>query len=463
MVYKIFNTMHNHYLYDRQENRIVKINENEYSCFIETQKGNINENNVNIIKKFQKFGLCNENELCNIEHPYTDNLEFYLNERIEQITLQVTQNCNLRCDYCAYSGRYSNRKHSVKKMSLYTACKAVDFLVKHSRCTTRSVVGFYGGEPLLEIALIKNVISYIEDTYEGKEFNYVMTTNGTLLSDDIVDYLVEKKFSLMISLDGPENIHNKNRCFVNGIGSYQMIMKNLSRLKERYPEFYKKCSTNTVISPDLDYNCVENFLMKDDLLKNINTKVSFISDTGTNNPINYEENVFIEQRKDELKQLLIMLGEINDDCVNMLFGDYRQELHRKYAALTSGCLHTAKGHPGGPCIAGGRKTFIDTEGNIYPCEKIPETNEMMLGNIDTGFLIDKAKMMLNIAKITENQCKSCWAFIFCNSCVVSSIDEKGISVERRLKRCNGEKIAALETLKNIVRLQEYGYSFDYNF
>ena len=460
MVYKVFKANKNSYLYDRQENRVVKIEEADYQSFCELEKGIITEENERVINKYRSYGLCEENQLVEIEHPNSASLEFYLNEGMEQITLQVTQNCNLRCDYCAYSGKYNNRTHSKNRMSFETACKAVDFLIKHSRCTKKSIIGFYGGEPLLEINLIKKLIAHIEANYEGKEFTYAMTTNATLLTDEIVDYLVEKNIWLTISIDGPKSIHDLNRCFENGIGSYDIVIKNLARMKERYPDYYRNCSTNTVISPKQEYDCIQRFFMEDDVMDSLNSKVSFISDASTNRAIVYEDKVFIEQQKDELKQMLIMLGAIDQIPKNSLFGDYGHEIHRKYISLHMGGLHAKKGHPSGPCIAGGKKTFIDIDGNIYPCEKVPECNEMTLGNIHTGISVEKAKNMMNIARTTEKQCQNCWAFLFCTSCVVASLDEAGISAEKRLSKCNGVRRGTLEYLKNIMRLEEYGYRFE---
>jgi uncharacterized protein len=85
---------------------------------------------------------------------------------------------------------------------------------------------------------------------------------------------------------------------------------------------------------------------------------------------------------------------------------------------------------------------------------------MTLGNIQTGISVEKAKDMMNIARITEKQCQNCWAFLFCTSCVVASIDETGISAEKRLSKCNGVRRGTLEYLKNIMRLQEHGYRFE---
>lgn len=84
--------------------------------------------------------------------------------------MQVTQNCNLRCQYCVYSGSYINRVHNNKRMSVEVAKQAIDFLVKHSENSKEISIGFYGGEPLLEVPLIREVVDYAEGVFSGKNF-----------------------------------------------------------------------------------------------------------------------------------------------------------------------------------------------------------------------------------------------------------------------------------------------------
>lgn len=166
-----------------------------------------------------------------IEHPGTEIIEHYIKTRIQQLTLQVTQQCNLRCDYCAYSGIYDrNRIHSKLRMSFETAKKAIDFFLERSVERLDIFVSFYGGEPLLEFELIKQCVEYINNQAEGKRINYIMITNGTLLSDKVVDYLVENNFALSVSLDGSKE-HDVNRKFVNGEGSFDTIINNIKRIQ----------------------------------------------------------------------------------------------------------------------------------------------------------------------------------------------------------------------------------------
>lgn len=153
-----------------------------------------------------------------------------MNGNLRQLILQVTQNCNLRCKYCVYSGSYVNRTHTKKRMSFEIAKQAVDFYFAHNTNKDAGVISFYGGEPLLEMELIKKIVVYSEKLYEGKELRFNMTSNATLLTDEIADFLYEHNFNLTISLDGPEEVHNQSRVFADSkTGTFQCIIKNLEK------------------------------------------------------------------------------------------------------------------------------------------------------------------------------------------------------------------------------------------
>lgn len=104
-----------------------------------------------------------------VEHGEISLLESLYENNLNTIILQVTQNCNLRCQYCVYSGSYINRVHNNKRMSVEVAKQAIDFLVKHSENSKEISIGFYGGEPLLEVPLIREVVDYAEGVFSGKK------------------------------------------------------------------------------------------------------------------------------------------------------------------------------------------------------------------------------------------------------------------------------------------------------
>ncbi|MDL0414458.1 4Fe-4S cluster-binding domain-containing protein, partial [Clostridioides difficile] len=108
-------------------------------------------------------------------HPETKYIKYHIENNLSSIILQVTQNCNLRCDYCIYSGSYSNRVHTNKRMNIDVAKRSIDYLIKNSSQLNEVSVGFYGGEPLLEFDLIKQIVEYVKVVGEGKEIYFNLT------------------------------------------------------------------------------------------------------------------------------------------------------------------------------------------------------------------------------------------------------------------------------------------------
>lgn len=462
MAYIAFQTPEHYYLYDREKSRMPEISARTYEAIIAKCRGEEREEDAEIWENLHRQGFCLDSELKEIEHPASVMMEYHLNRKLGILILQVTQGCNLRCEYCAYSGKYHNRTHSNKRMSYETACRAVDFLIAHSTDQPRVTVGFYGGEPLLEFDLIRRVVAYVEKNYPGKEVGYNMTTNATLLTDEVVDYLVEKDFGLMFSLDGPKEIHDIHRKFADGKGSFDVVMKNLARMKERYPDFYRKCRTNTVISPQQDYKCMQDFFDTDEVLDSLGNGISLISDVGIREPVVYEEAFYIRQREETLKLYLSLLGEVEEEKVSGLYRSAADRLKRTHRELTYRGKLGKKNHPGGPCIVGEKKTFVTADGYLYPCEKLSETEELRIGSLDTGFDVARAIELQNIGKTTEEACKKCWAFLFCESCVAASLDENGMNAESRLRHCKQVKAGALSSLRDYALMQELGFDFEKN-
>ena len=185
--------------------------------------------------------------------------------------------------------------------------------------------------------------------------------------------------------------------------------------------------------------------------------ISFLSDVGLDSMDPYDEKVYAVQEELKMKQLLTYMDEISESKDFHIFGSYSNALLPKQYVLDTGIMTIKKGHPGGPCLAGVKKAFVDVDGNIYPCEKIAESDELKIGNIYEGFYTDKVLKLINIAKTTENECKNCWAFAFCTSCVAASIDHSGISAKKRLQKCASIKTSTVLSLRELKIMEEYGY------
>jgi len=171
----------------------------------------------------------------------------FLRHRRRQLTLEVTHQCNLACEYCVYGRHYDQtRQRNDMPMSLDTAKHAIARFLSHK--PKRAVIGFYGGEPLIEFELMRDIVAFAEElaAQSGVEAAFNITTNGTLLSDEKIHFLVAHKFAVFISLDGNKETHDRYRVFKGTgnseerKGSYDVVVRNMERFVELYPDYISR-------------------------------------------------------------------------------------------------------------------------------------------------------------------------------------------------------------------------------
>lgn len=462
IVIKTFQTPNGNYIFDRETNSIINVNNSEFLSFKNIEAGTADCNDLSLIKKYQSKGFCGLSNLTTIEHPEYQHLEYLLNNKIEMITLQITQNCNLRCKYCTYSGNYNNqRTHTNKTMSMEIIKKSIDFGMEHSKETKQFNIGFYGGEPLLEIDKIMECINYIKSEYKDKNVRYSMTTNGTLFSEKALKLLMDNDFNVLISFDGPKDIHDKNRVYANGKGSFDDIMNNIKRIKECYPDFFKKIRFNTVIAPGNDFKCVNDFFEASDVIEDDAVQKANVNIYNAASDIAYDDLYFKTNNFQNLKILLVELGYYSKDKTSKLYKSDFISVKRFYKRLGKMKGLYEISHPGGPCLAGVSRPFVDINGNLYPCERVSEGSEVMkIGSIYTGFDKNKIDDLVNIGKITQNECKFCWNFVGCTLCAAAADENSKLSRTMRLSHCNLSMGNTMYYLKTICMLLENGYDFE---
>ena len=118
-------------------------------------------------------------------------------------------------------------------------------------------------------------------------------------------------------------------------------------------------------------------------------------------------------------------------------------------------------HHSGPCVPGGHKLFMDIHGRFFPCEKVSEESQnVVIGNIESGFNLEKVSQILNIGTITQEECKKCWNILLCTQCIISADDITGLSKQKKLKACSKSKRISDKLLKDYCTLREYGYKFE---
>ena len=461
---KLYQTINGYYFYDVHCNKIVDVSKEEFDVLEKIlNEKSISEEENRLLDKYRKKKYLSDERISIKKHEKTNDVESILDCSVSSVTLQMTQQCNLRCSYCIYSDDFfGQRRHSEKSMTQKVAYQAIDFLMLHSRCENTVDIGFYGGEPLLEYAKIIDIVAYIERTYPEKNVVYHMTTNGTLLNDKIVDFLVDKNFEVMVSIDGPKKIHDMHRRFAaNGKGSFSVVRNNMKRIKERYPSFYKTMSLSMVEDPQNDYGEISS-IARDEVFSGLFISSAVVDDSFSLKKAIYK-NDYVAKRKYALFLAYIM--NIKNTKNIDLFSDVLGEVHNNLLerSLFDGGRFEKMYSPGGACVAGQNKLFVDIRGNFYPCEKVSEkANVMQIGNVANGFDFYKVKELLNIGMLDKNSCRNCWAIRKCDLCAAHCERSGKLSAVMRNMHCYEVRAESDARHRVVILLHEAEKIYGYN-
>lgn len=453
-----FKTPKGKYFYDVNSNAIVKVSSQLYEYLNSEMKDFIENSDIKMeLEILLQAGLLSADRWEMIEHPSTELLRENLNGSIEMLTLQVTQQCNLRCEYCPYSGSYYNRKHSSESMDINVAKAAIDFYIKHSFDKQEINIGFYGGEPLIQYDMIKNLVDYVYIKGKGKKVNFHITTNATLLDLDKISFLAKHNFKMTISLDGPREIHDKNRKQMNGKGSFDKVIENIGIIQKHYPEYIQGIMFNCVVDGRGDYSCLNDFFANYDLIKDIHTTFSDIATEGIKDEglLLSNEDYDNAYQYEVFKLLLNKCNLISEKEISTIVKSYYDYIRMKLKGKSEGYVYNISGHPGGPCVPGVHKLFVNIHGDFFPCEKLNENiPEIIIGNVKDGFDYKKIEDILNVGKPTQQECKNCWCSRYCYQCILFSEDGDSLSVEKRLSHCRSVMVATENMFKDYCLIKE---------
>ena len=476
---KVFSTEQNYYFFDTGTGKIARVKENVYQVLkylleSETVEGilQIDLSEKQILEAFDEIRSGVEAEYILSAKPvkkFTGNAILHLEEMLKQeaqnVTLEVTQKCNLRCKYCIYHPEHpSFREFGHRDMDWDMAKRAIDLLYEHSAMQDTVYVGFYGGEPLMNYSLVRNSVSYAKERFQGKAIVFSMTTNGTLITKEIAEYLAENNFALTLSVDGPEEIHDQNRCYVDGRGSFADVKKGILHLLDAYDKYEKEKSLlfNVVTSgPDFSeqYARIERFINKTEWLPE---SVSIVTNTVDQGPTEHvhirsnspEEREFLKEVRQPVFEWVV--GKKKDEIDTQTFADGTLEkelllIHNRILVSKPADVYGMHGC----CVPGHRRIYVTVDGELYPCEKVG--NIPSLGNIWEGFDYPKIKKYFVDDYIEESKkyCGDCWAANLCSICYVDCYDEKGIRYDFRHTKCAHERLCLENALKMYHHILEH--------
>lgn len=455
------------FLYDVNTNCLLEISDD---CWIyideilnlgvtafKNKYNNNRSDSVKTIFRMLDSGFLKSKHIEAVEHPLNDYIEDYLENSLCGLILQVTQNCNLRCRYCSFSGEDDtlNRKHNKLTMSWEIAKRAIVFFKKRSINSNYVSFGFYGGEPLLQYKLIGNCISYIYENFYDKKIRFNLTTNGTIMNDEILKLLVDNNIDLLVSLDGPKAVHDKNRRFaINGIGSFDKVYENLKYIRDKAPDYFKKIKFNSVVELDIDnFNSVIEFFINDTYIKNLSHQFIMVSDDSIN--MSYSETIEFKCSR-ETSFFNNLINYVSGNAIEYDL-QYFSELKRFNSLLKKTYELPQKLHNNGPCIPGKNRLHVDVNGNFRPCERVSETSpQMLIGNIEEGFDYFAIGKLLNIGQSFNGACLNCWAIRLCRICC-QKVDYCGNDFYQYVaEKCDNERKNIEVNLRDIGILKKCG-------
>lgn len=358
---------------------------------------------------------------------------------IDSLVFNVTESCNLSCDYCIYSGKYDReRTHNNKKMSFETAKNAMDSFLRS--VADPLMISFYGGEPLMNFPLIEKIVDYSKSNSSKNKKIFSIATNF-VNAEKYIDYLIENNFYIQISLDGPKEVHDKYRIDRKGNPTFDIIQKNIEKINSK-----KRGFTRTNVSLSATYKnagdfskIIEYFIGLDDefasmrigITETKGLKKNDVSSIGIEELLIYALKYvsFIENKKAPPKILKFLFEQNLEGIYNRSSNQIPEKLPLR-----------------GACYPGKRKLFVNTDGALYTCEKM--VGKLPLGDINLGLNSEEINKNLDRFKDIRNDlCTNCWAARLCAPCLMSAKDPiKDISNEGLAEMCNALKSQTILSL-----------------
>ncbi|MCD7862970.1 MAG: thioether cross-link-forming SCIFF peptide maturase [Lachnospiraceae bacterium] len=330
---------------------------------------------------------------------------------VKALCLHIAHDCNLACQYCfAEEGEYHGRR---ALMSFEVGKAALDFLVAHSGNRVNLEVDFFGGEPLMNWQVVKDLVAYGRSLEEPnhKKFRFTLTTNGVLLNDEIMEFANREMSNLVLSIDGRREVHDRMRPFRNGKGSYDLIV----------PKFLKAAESRN----QMNY---------------------YVRGTYTHHNLDFSEDVkhLAELGFEQISVEPVVASPEDDYAIReedtpVLLEEYdklaQYLLERRRQGKPVNFFHFMIDLEGGPCVAkrlsgcgsGTEYLAVTPWGDLYPCHQFVGNEDFLLGNVFEGIkrqdIVDEFKCCNVYAK---PKCRECFAKYYCSGgCAANSYNFHG--------------------------------------
>lgn len=318
---------------------------------------------------------------------------------VKALCLHIAHDCNLKCRYCFAS--QGNFKGARTYMSAEVGKKALDFLVENSGNIINLEVDFFGGEPLMNFDVVKEITYYGRELEKktGKVFRFTLTTNAILLDDEITDFLNEHMSNVVLSLDGRKEVNDKMRLTVNDKGSYDIITEKIQKFIEKRgdKDYYVR---GTFTSENLDFGKdVEHF--KDLGFKSVSIE-----------PVVTDPNEPYAIREEHLEKVLREYEDFSKEYIEIKKEDPDFSFFHFEIDLENGpcVIKRASG-----CGAGSEYLAVTPEGDFFPCHQFVGEEGFTMGNVFEGITNEDLREKFQAVNVySKEDCKDCWARYYCS-------------------------------------------------
>lgn len=387
---------------------------------IEKLQGEIDEKTIEqVIDEFIQMEVITENHVKGV-HSQTPGIPVGEKWPVQTLVLHLINECNLSCTYC-YAGGGDYGK-PMKTMTMETAEKAIDFLIKESKDRPNISVVLFGGEPTMNWPLLKRIVSYGKEAAEkaSKTIDFSMTTNGTLLNEERIKFLAMNNIGVTVSMDGPEEWQDKFRIFNNGTGSYEIVLKNAKKLIEMRPK--KPVAVRVTVNKgfpsvkDLFYHFMDIGFHE----------VGFA-------PVSAQDEAFV-LNSPELWRLLDDFEQLTEDFVQAAI----QDRYLGFSNLVNVLVELHSGvNKGFACGAGLGFMAVSPSGDLFLCHRFNEQQEYKMGDIFNGINQDFQKELLGSLHVdNKTTCSSCALKHTCSGgCYYEALEQMGEITSPNLHYC----------------------------
>ncbi len=319
---------------------------------------------------------------------------------IKAMCLHVSHDCNLRCKYCfAATGDYHEGR---MLMSLETGKKALDFLIEKSGDRKFLEVDFFGGEPTLNFDVVKQLVEYgrSREAEANKKFRFTITTNGILLTDDMIEFINKEMNNVVLSIDGRKEVNDRVRVRADGTGSYDRILPNFKKVVEtrgKDKDWYVR-GTYTKYNLDFSNDVMHLYEQGFDQI----SVEPVMADPSMPYAITQAD---LPRIFDEYEELMKKITEIRDSGKFINFFHFMLDLDQGPCAIKR-----LRG-----CGCGNEYVAIAPNGDIYPCHQFVGNEEYKMGSLNDGSFNDDMKAEFAAAHVySKPECKKCWAKFYCS-------------------------------------------------